>query len=72
MPSGGFSFTSRSIILKKMENKVGDQVMSAVPLLDLNPHWLSGVFSCAIVGVNLFSKTRAKILPAMERGVMPP
>ena len=71
MPSGGFSFTSRSIILKKMENKVGDQVMSAVPLLDLNPHWLSGVFSCAIVGISLFSEMRAKILPAIESRVIP-
>ena len=41
------------------------KIMSTVPLLDLNPHWLSGVFSCAIVGKSLFSKTRAKILPAM-------
>ena len=47
------------------------KIMSTVPLLDLNPHWLSGVFSCAIVGMSLFSKTRAKILPAMESRVMP-
>ena len=45
--------------------------MSTVPLSDLNPHWLSGVFSCAIVGISLFSKTRAKILPAMESRVVP-
>ena len=45
--------------------------MSAVPLLDLNPPWLSGVFSYAIVEISLFSKTRASILPAMERWVMP-
>ena len=45
--------------------------MSTIPLLDQNPHWLSGVFSCAFVGMSLFSKTRAKILPAMESGVMP-
>ena len=42
------------------------KIMSAVPLLDLNPHWLSGVFSCAIVGMSLFSKTRTKILHALE------
>ena len=47
------------------------KIMSAVPLLDLNPHWLSGVFSCAIVGMSLFSKARARILPAMESRVMP-
>ena len=40
------------------------KIMSAVLLLDPNPHWLSGVFSCAIVGMSLFSKTRAEILPA--------
>ena len=33
------------------------KIMATVPLLDLNPHWLSGVFSCAIVGKSLFSKT---------------
>ena len=32
-------------------------------MLDLNPHWLSGMFSCAIVGMSLFSKTQGKILP---------
>ena len=42
------------------------KIMSTVPLLDLNPHWLSGVFSCAIIGMSLFSKTRAKILLALE------
>ena len=45
--------------------------MSTVPLLDLNPHWLSGVFSCDIVGISLFNKTRAKIVPAMESRMMP-
>ena len=30
-------------------------IMSTVPLLDLNSHWLSGVFSCAIVVMSLFS-----------------
>ena len=45
--------------------------MSTIPLLDLNPHWLSGVFSCAIVGMSLFSKTQAKILPAVDGRVMP-
>ena len=44
---------------------------ATVPLLDLNPHGLSGVFSCAIIGMNLLSKTRAKILPAMKSRVMP-
>ena len=47
------------------------KIMSTVPLLDLNPHWLSGVLSGAIVGMSLFRKTRAKILPAMESRVMP-
>ena len=47
------------------------KIMSTIPLLDLNPHWLSGVFNCAIVEMSLFSKTRAKILPAMESRVMP-
>ena len=45
--------------------------MSTVPLLDLSPRWLSGVFSFAIVGISLFNKPRAKILPAMESRVMP-
>ena len=47
------------------------KIMSTVSLLDLNPHWLSGVFSCAIVWINLFSEMRAKIVPAMESRVMP-
>ena len=47
------------------------KVMSMVPLLDLNPHWLSGVISCAIIRMSLFSKTRAKMLPAVENRVMP-
>ena len=46
------------------------KIMPTVPLLDRNPHWLSGVFSCAIVGMSLFSKTRANMLPAMESRVM--
>ena len=46
------------------------KTMPTVSLLDLNPHWLSGVFSCAIVGMSLFSKTRAKSLSAMESRVM--
>ena len=41
-----------------------------VPLLGLNPHWLSGMFSCAIVGISLFIKTQAKILLAMDSRVM--
>ena len=47
------------------------KILSVVSLLDLNPHWLSDVFSCAIVGMSVFSETRAKILPAMEIRVMP-
>ena len=47
------------------------KIMSVAPLLDLNPHWLSGAFSGASVGMSLFSKTRPKILPAMESRVMP-
>ena len=47
------------------------KIMSAVPVLDLNLYWLSGMFSCAIMGMSLFSKTQAKILPAMESRVMP-
>ena len=46
------------------------KIMSTVTLLDLNPHWLSDVFSYAIVGMSLFSKTRTKIWPAMECRVM--
>ena len=41
------------------------KIMSMVPLLYLNSHWLSGVFSCAIIRMILYSKMRAKILPAM-------
>ena len=47
------------------------KIMSAVPLFDLSPQWLPGAFSCTIVGMSLFSKTRAKTLPAMEIRVMP-
>ena len=47
------------------------KIMSTALLLDLNLHWLSGVFSCAIVEMGLFSYTRVKMLPAMENGVMP-
>ena len=49
------------------------KIMSTAPLLDLNPHWLSGVFCLffTIVWMSLFSKARAKILPAMEIRVMP-
>ena len=52
-------------------NCLSTKIMSTIPLLDLNPHWLSGMFSCAIMGMSLFSKTQAKILPAMESRVMP-
>ena len=51
-------------------NCLSTKIMSGVPLLDINPHWLSGVLSCAIVGMSLFSKTQAKILSAMESRVM--
>ena len=47
------------------------KIKSAAPLLDLNPHWPSGMFSCDIVGMSLFSRTRAKILLAVESRVMP-
>ena len=47
------------------------KIMSVIPLLDLNLQWLSGLFSCAIVGMSLFSKMRAKILPTMDSRVMP-
>ena len=51
-------------------NCLSTKLMSAVPLLDLNQHWLSGVFPCSIAGMSLFSKTRAKILPAVESRTM--
>ena len=47
------------------------KIMSTVPLLDLNPHWLSAVFLCAVVGMRPFSEKRAEILPAMDSRVMP-
>ena len=40
--------------------------MSMVPRLALNPHRVSGRWSSAIVGTNLFRSTRARIFPAME------
>ena len=40
--------------------------MSVVPLLAPNPHWVSGRWSSAMVGTNLFRSTRARIFPAME------
>ena len=39
------------------------KITCSVPLLDLNIHCLSCLFSSAFVGMSLFSKTRAKILP---------
>ena len=47
------------------------KILSVVSLLDLNPHWLSDVFSCAIVGMSLSSHSRDRILPAVESRVMP-
>ena len=44
------------------------KIMSEALLLDLNPLWLSGLFSCAIVEMSLFSETRPKILLAMRAG----
>ena len=41
------------------------EFMSVVPLLDLNQHGISDA------GMSLFSKRRAKILPATENRVMP-
>ena len=45
--------------------------MSVVPLLALNPHWVSGRWSSAMLGTNLFRNTRARIFPAMESRVIP-
>ena len=42
-----------------------------MPTVLLLAHWLSDVFSCAVVRISLFSKTRAKISPAMESRAMP-
>ena len=44
---------------------------SVVPLLARKPHWLSGAFSSAMVGISLLSRRRAKTLLAMESRVMP-
>ena len=46
------------------------KIMSTVPPFDLNSHWLSGVFCCAIFWSSLFGKTPAKILPAMKSRVL--
>ena len=47
------------------------KIICTVPLVDLSPHWLSDVFFyCAMVGIRLLNKTRAKLLPAMESRVM--
>ena len=35
-------------------------IMSTVPLLDLNPNWLYGVFSCAVVGMSLFQQSSSQ------------
>ena len=45
--------------------------MSAVPLLALNPHWVSGRWFSAMVGTNLFRSIRARIFPAMASRVIP-
>ena len=45
--------------------------MSVVPRFALKPHWLSGRWSSAMVGVSLLSRIRARIFPAMESRVMP-
>ena len=37
------------------------KIMSTVPPLALNPHWLSGVFSCAIVAVSLLSRREPRL-----------
>ena len=60
------AYRTCSVICISLVSCLSMKIMSTVPLLDLNPHWLSGVFSCAIVGMSLLSKTRAKILPTME------
>ena len=36
------------------------KIMSTVPQLDLNPNWLCGVFSYAIVGMSLFQKSASQ------------
>ena len=46
------------------------KITSVVLQLGPNPHWLFEVFSCAIIGISLYSKMQAKILPAMESRVM--
>ena len=40
--------------------------MSVMPLLALNPHWLHGRFSLAMVGTIMLTKTLACTLPVME------
>lgn len=45
--------------------------MSVVPLLALKPHWLSEIFSSAMVGMSLLSRILESILPATESSVMP-
>ena len=45
--------------------------MSVVPLLALNSHWVSGRWSSAMVGINLFRSKWARIFPAMKSRVIP-
>ena len=45
--------------------------MSMVPILALNPHWVSGRWSSAMVIINLFRSTQARIFPMMDSRVIP-
>ena len=45
--------------------------MSVVPPLALKSHWVSGRWSSAMVGTNLFRSTRARIFSATESRVIP-
>ena len=44
--------------------------MAVVPLLALNPHWVSCRWSSTMVGTNLFRSTQARIFPAVESKVI--
>ena len=44
--------------------------MSVVPLLALNPHWVSSRWSSVMVGTNLFKNTWARIFSKMESSVI--
>ena len=50
---------------------ISTKILSVVPLLDLNPHWLSSLFSCAIVRTSLFSEMPVRIWSARDSRGMP-